>query len=171
MALRKQKQARSKTTLPPQLAAANLHAAGIDVGAEAHDVAVPPSDDPQPVRCFAAYTADLEALAAWLVACAITTVAMESTGVYWIPLFELLEARGFEVLLVDPQQVQKIKGRPTSDVHDCQWIQRLHTFGLLASAFRPADQSACCAATSASAPCSSPMRASTSSICKRRSRR
>ena len=65
---------------------------------------------------------------------------MESTGVYWIPLFELLETRGFEVLLVDPQQVQKIKGRPKSDVHDCQWIQRLHTFGLLASAFRPADQ-------------------------------
>ena len=66
MALRKQKHARSKTTLPPQLAAANLHAAGIDVGAEAHYVAVPPSDDPQPVRCFAAYTADLEALADWL---------------------------------------------------------------------------------------------------------
>ncbi len=125
---------------PPQLAAANLHAAGIDVGAEAHFVAVPPSDDPQPVRGFGAFTADLEAIAAWLVACAITTVALESTGVYWIPLFELLEARGFEVLLVDPQQVQKIKGRPKSDVHDCQWIQRLHTFGLLASAFRPADQ-------------------------------
>jgi transposase len=140
MAPRKQKPARAKTTLPPQVAAANLHAAGIDIGAEAHDVAVPPSDDPQPVRCFAAYTADLEALAAWLVACAITTVAMESTGVDWIPLFALLEARGFEVLVVDPQQVQKIKGRPKSDVHDCQWIQRLHTLGLLASAFRPTDQ-------------------------------
>jgi transposase len=140
MAPRKQKHARSKTTLPPQLAAANLHAAGIDVGAEAHYVAVPPSDDPQPVRCFAASTADLEALAAWLAQCQITTVAMESTRVSWIPLFELLETRGFEVLLVDPQQVQKIRGRPKSDVHDCQWIQRLHTFGLLASAFRPADQ-------------------------------
>jgi transposase len=126
--------------LPPQLAAANLHAAGIDIGAEAHFVAVPPSDDPQPVRGFGAYTADLEALADWLATCGITTIAMESTGVYWIPLFELLETRGFEVLLVDPQQVQKIKGRPTSDVHDCQWIQRLHTFGLLASAFRPTDQ-------------------------------
>jgi transposase len=126
--------------LPPQLAAANLHAAGIDIGAEAHFVAVPPSDDPQPVRGFGAYTADLEALADWLATCGITTIAMESTGVYWIPLFELLETRGCEVLLVDPQQVQKIKGRPTSDVHDCQWIQRLHTFGLLASAFRPTDQ-------------------------------
>jgi transposase len=139
MALRKQKHARSQSTLPPQLAAANLHAAGMDVGAEAHYVAVPPSDDPQPVRCFAADTAALEALAAWLVACAITTVALESTGVDWIPLFALLEARGCEVLVVDPPQVQNMKGRPTSDGHDCPWIQRLHPFGLLASAFRPAD--------------------------------
>jgi len=125
---------------PPPLAAANLHAAGIDIGAEAHFVAVPPSDDPQPVRGFGASTADLNAIADWLATCGITTVALESTGVSWIPLFALLETRGFEVLLVDPQQVQKSKGRPKSDVHDCQWIQRLHTFGLLASAFRPTDQ-------------------------------
>ena len=71
--------------------------------------------------------------------CGITTVALESTGVYWIPLFALLETRGFAVLLVDPQQVQKIRGRPKRDVYDCQWRQRRHTFGLLASAFRPAD--------------------------------
>jgi transposase len=140
MARRKQPQPRAKSALPPQLAAVNLYAAGIDVGAEAHYVAVPPSDDPQPVRCFGAYTVDLESLADWLTACGITTVALESTGVYWIPLFELLERRGFEVLLVDPQQVRKIKGRPKSDVHDCQWLQRLHTFGLLAGAFRPPDQ-------------------------------
>ena len=140
MARRQQPQPRSKSALPPQLAAVNLHAAGIDIGAEAHYVAVPPSDDPQPVRRFGAYTVALEALADWLAACGITTVALESTGVYWIPLFELLETRGFEVLLVDPHQVQKIKGRPKSDVHDCQWLQRLHTFGLLASAFRPTDQ-------------------------------
>ncbi len=140
MAQRKPKSSRSKPTLPPQLAAVNLHAAGIDIGAEAHWVAVPPSDDLQPVRCFGACTADLEALADWLATCGITTIALESTGVYWIPLFELLETRGFAVLLVDPQQVQKIKGRPKSDRHDCQWIQRLHTFGLLAGAFRPADQ-------------------------------
>ena len=140
MARRKPQQPRSKSALPPQLAAVNLHAAGIDVGAETHYVAVPPSDDPQPVRGFGAYTVDLEGLADWLAACGITTVALESTGVYWIPLFELLERRGFEVLLVDPQQVQKIKGRPKSDVHDCQWLQRLHTFGLLAGAFRPPDQ-------------------------------
>jgi transposase len=140
MAQRTQKRARSKHTLPPQLAAVNLHAAGIDIGAAAHWVAVPPSDDPQPVRSFGAYTADLEALADWLTTCGITTIALESTGVYWIPLFALLETRGFAVLLVDPQQVQKITGRPKSDRHDCQWLQRLHTFGLLAAAFRPAEQ-------------------------------
>jgi hypothetical protein len=80
--------------LPPQLATVHLHAAGIDVGAEEHWAAVPACDDPQPVRRFGAYTADLEALADWLWTCGITTVALESTGVYWIPLFELLEARG-----------------------------------------------------------------------------
>jgi len=117
MARRKLQHPRSKTALPPQLAAVNLHAAGIDVGAEAHYVALPASDDPQPVRGFGAYTVDLESLADWLAACEVTTIALESTGVYWIPLFELLERRGFEVLLVDPQQVQKIKGRPKSDVH------------------------------------------------------
>ena len=132
--------AHSAPAVPPQRAAANLHAADIDVGAEAHFVAVPPSEDPQPVRGFGAWTADLEALADWLATCGITTVALESTGVSWSALFELLETRGFEVLLVDPQQGQKIKGRPKSDVHDCQWIQRLHTFGLLAGAFRPTDQ-------------------------------
>jgi transposase len=140
MAQRKQQHPRSQSALPPQLAAVNLHAAGIDVGAEVHDVAVPPSDDAQPVRRFGAYTVDLEALADWLTVCGMTTVALESTGVYWIPLFELLETRGFEVRLVDPQQVQKMKGRPKSDVHDCQWLQRLHTCDLLASAFRPTDQ-------------------------------
>jgi transposase len=140
MAHRKKLHPRSQPALPPQLAAVDLHAAGIDVGAEAHDVAVPPSDDPQPVRRFGAYTVDLESLAAWLTACGITTVALESTGVYGIPLFELLERRGFEVLRVDPPQVQKITGRPKSDVHDCQWLQRLQTFGLLAGAFRPPEQ-------------------------------
>jgi hypothetical protein len=126
--------------LPPHLAAVNRHAAGIDIGAEAHDVAVPPSDDPQPGRAFGAYTADLEALADWLTTCGMTPVARESTGVDWIPLFELLETRGFDVLLVDPQQVQNIKGRPKSDGHECPWLQRLPTFGLLAGAFRPPEQ-------------------------------
>ena len=140
MAPRKQKAAQTPPALPPQLAAVTLHAAGIDLGAEAHFVAVPPRDEPQPVRSFGASTADLEALADWLATCGITTVALASTGVYGLPLFALLETRGFEVLRVDPHQVQQIRGRPKSDVPDCQWIQRLHTCGLLASACRPTEQ-------------------------------
>jgi transposase len=122
----------SSPHLPPQLGAVNLYAAGIDVGATEHYVAVPEGSDPQPVRRFGACTADLEALADWLRACGVTTVALESTGVFWIPLFE--------VLLVDPRQVHQTAGRPKSDVQDCQWLQRLHTFGLLSAAFRPKDQ-------------------------------
>ena len=139
MAHRKKPQRRSQPALPPPLAAVNLHAAGIDVGADAHFVAVPPSDDPHPGRRFGAYTVDGEALADGLAACGITTVALESTGVYGIPRFALMECRGVEGRLVDPPPGQTIKGRPTSDVHDCQWRQRLHPFGLLAGAFRPPD--------------------------------
>ncbi len=126
--------------LPAQLAAVNLHAAGIDIGAQAHWVAVPPDSDAQPVRGFGACTADLEAMAKWLQQCGVTTVAMESTGVYWIPLFELLEARGFAVVLADAREVHRAPGRPKTDVRDCQWLQRLHTYGLLAAAFRPPEQ-------------------------------
>jgi transposase len=125
---------------PPQLAAVNLPAAGIDIGAAAHGVAVPPRDDAQPVRGFGALTAALEALGAWLGAWAITTVALEATGVSWSPLLALLEARGFAVLLVDPPQVQQTQGRPTSDGHDGQGSQRLPPCGRLSSAFRPSAQ-------------------------------
>ena len=118
----------------------NPDAAAVDVHADSHWVAVPPDRDPQPVRKFGACTADLEALADWLQACRITTVALESTGVYWIPLFELLEARGFQVRLIDPRQAARAPGRPKTDVLDCQWLQRLHSYGLLAAAFRPDDQ-------------------------------
>ena len=114
----------------------HLHAAGIDIGAAAHWVAVPQDRDPQPVRKFSSFTHDLEQLADWLAACGIETVAMESTGVYWIPLFELLEERGFEVLLVNARHVKNVPGRK-SDVVDCQWIQQLHSFGLLRGSFRP----------------------------------
>jgi len=127
--------------LPPELRRANLNAAGIDVGAASHCVAVPDGRDPEggDVRAFGAFTADLYALADWLSRCGIETVAMESTGVYWIPLFELLSARGFEVKLVDPRQFKSVPGRKT-DVLDCQWIQQLLTFGLLSAAFRPDDE-------------------------------
>src|SRR6266705_2897086 len=118
----------------------NPHAAGIDIGEAEHWVAVPPDRVPQPVRRFGTCTADLEALADWLLDCGITTVAMESTGVYWIPLFELLEARGLQVLLIDPRQAKRAPGRPTTDPLECQWLQRLHAYGLLAGAFRPEDQ-------------------------------
>ena len=122
------------------------HAAGIDVGAAELWVCVPPGavSIPRPptvlpahVRRFGVFTADLQAIAAWLHQCGVTTVAMESTGVYWIPLYDLLEQAGFEVLLVDPRQVQRAPNRPKTDVHDCPWIQRLHSLGLLTAAFRP----------------------------------
>src|SRR5258705_9270394 len=125
--------------LPAQLQHMNLNAAGIDIGSEQHLVAVPEGRDPLSVREFGTFTSDLEALAAWLKQCGVTTVAMESTGVYWIPLFELLGRRGFEVKLVDARHVKNVSGRK-SDVLDCQWIQQLHTYGLLAGAFRPTDE-------------------------------
>jgi transposase len=117
----------------------NLHAAGIDVGATQHWVAVPDDRDPEPVRQFGAFTADLYALAEWLHQCRIETVVMESTGVYWIPLFEVLDERGVEVRLVDPHYVKQVPGRKT-DARDCRWLQELHTYGLLQGAFRPPEQ-------------------------------
>lgn len=117
----------------------NLHAAGIDVGAEEVYVAVPPERDTQSVRSFPTFTADLRRLAEWLKACQIKTVAMEATGVYWIPLYELLEEEGFEVCLVNARHLKNVSGRKT-DVLDCQWIQQLHTYGLLRPSFRPPEQ-------------------------------
>jgi transposase len=119
----------------------NFNAAGIDIGADTHYVAVPKSRDPKgrDVRHFGSFTADLFALAAWLKECRIDTVAMESTGVYWIALYELLESKGFEVQLINPMFIKNVPGRKT-DVLDCQWIQQLHTYGLLQGSFRPAEQ-------------------------------
>lgn len=113
-------------------------AAGIDLGATEIYVAVPAERDPQPVRAFATFTEDLLALAAWLQACHIRTVAMEATGVYWIPLFQILESRGFEVCLVNGRHVKNVPGRK-SDVCDCQWLQYLHAVGLRRASFRPPD--------------------------------
>ena len=117
----------------------NINAAGIDIGSEEHWVAVPPDRDEQPVRKFGCFTADLLALAEWLKKCNVNTVAMESTGVYWIPLMQVLESQGFEVKLVNARHVKNVPGRK-SDASDCQWLQKLHTFGLLSGSFRPDDQ-------------------------------
>src|SRR5260370_3556122 len=125
--------------LRKQLQHVNLNAAGIDIGSDRHLVAVPEGRDEVSVREFGAFTTDLQELANWLTKCGVTTVAMESTGVYWIPVFELLERLGFEVKLVDARRVKNVSGRK-SDVLDCQWLQQLHTYGLLAAAFRPADE-------------------------------
>ena len=127
---------RKSNAEPEGLSQLNLNAAGIDVGATSHFVAVPADRVEEPVREFAAFTADLYRLADWLVECRVDTVVMESTGVYWIPLFGVLEERGFQVMLVDPRRIKNVPGRKT-DVMDCQWLQQLHTYGLLSGAFRP----------------------------------
>jgi transposase len=132
------------------LAIRHRHAAGIDVHSREHFVAVAAEDVaadfinpddklPAGVCKFGTNTGDLEAIAAWLKDCGVTTVAMESTGVFWIPLYDLLASQGFEVLLVDPRQTKHAPGRPKTDVVDCQWIRRLHSYGLLTGSFRPGD--------------------------------
>lgn len=122
----------------------NPYVAGIDIGSGSHFVAAPvPTATPEDleicVRECSSFTPDLESLADWLKDCKVTSVAMESTGVYWVPLYELLESRGFEVYLVDARHVKNVTGRKT-DVEDCQWIQKLHSCGLLSPAFRPHDK-------------------------------
>lgn len=114
-------------------------AAGIDIGAREIWVAVAPELDSDPVRVFATFTEDLEQLAEWLLGLGITTAAMESTGVYWIPLYEMLEARGIQPCLVNARHMKNVPGRRT-DWHDCQWLQYLHAVGLLRPAFRPEEQ-------------------------------
>jgi hypothetical protein len=131
---------RAKHQQPPDPTAGlpplNRHAAGIDVGRAEHDGAVPPDRSPEPIRRFASFTADRHVLADWLHACHIETVVRESTGVSWIPLFQILEARGFEVHLVNARHAKHLPGR-TTDIADCQWLPQLHTFGLLNSSCRP----------------------------------
>lgn len=117
----------------------NPDAAGIDIGSEEHWVAVPEGRDEHVVRKFGCFTADLHDMALWLKQCGVKTVAMESTGVYWICPFQILEQHGLEVKLVNARQARNVPGRKT-DVSDCQWLQRLHTYGLLSGSFRPEDQ-------------------------------
>ena len=119
-----------------RLRVVHTHCAGVDVGSREHWVAVHPEHCQQPVRCFTTFTDDLEALADWLDSLHIKLVAMEATGVYWIPLFELLDARGFQVHLVNARATRQVTGRK-SDVLDCQWIWQLMSYGLLRGAFRP----------------------------------
>jgi transposase len=115
----------------------NPNAAGVDVGAAELYVCVPEDRTPAPVRVFQTFTSDLQEIAAWLKQCGVTSVAMESTGIYWIPLYEVLEAAGFEVKLVNAREAKNMPGRK-SDILDCQWIQQLHSYGLLTASFRPA---------------------------------
>ncbi|MCX4173812.1 MULTISPECIES: IS110 family transposase [Paraburkholderia] len=119
-----------------QITVVHPHAAAIDIGAQFHVVAVGPERDPQPVRSFRSFTKELHDLADWLEQVGITTIAMESTGVYWIPAFEILEAHGFEVVLVNARDAKNVPGRKT-DVSDAQWLQKLHAYGLLRASFRP----------------------------------
>ena len=117
----------------------NPNAAGIDIGSKETYVAVPESRCSESIRSFGMATCDLYAIADWLKQCAINSVAMESTGVYWLPLFQILDARGIAVCLVNACHAKNVPGRKT-DVIDCRWLQRLHTYGLLAASFRPPDE-------------------------------
>jgi hypothetical protein len=139
------KRHRGRSTPKPRLASSILehltpHAAGLDCGFAEHFVAVPPDRDATPVRSFATFTGDLHLLADWLTACRVTSVAMEATGVYWIPIYEILEARGFTVLLVNARHVKNCRAQ--GDVSDCEWLRDLHIVGLLRGSF-PATESSC----------------------------
>ena len=121
---------------PALLDRINPNAAGIDCGSAAHYVAVPADRSPCPVQSFTTFTSDLQRLADWVVACGVTSVAMEATGVYWIPIYDILETRGLEVLLVNARHIKHVPGRK-SDVSDCEWLRDLHSVGLLRASFRP----------------------------------
>jgi transposase len=131
--------ARRLWSADPGLTAMHPNAAGIDVGNREHYAAVPPDRDPMPVRSFACFTEDLQRLVAWLKQCGITTVALQSTGVYWIPLYDVLEEAGLEVYLVNARHTKNLPGRK-SDVQESQWLMKLHTYGLLNRSFRPASE-------------------------------
>lgn len=137
---RRHKTNRARQAASPEgIPIVNSNAAGMDIGANEIYVAVPADRDRQPVRCFGTFTVELGLLSEWLQQCRIETVAMEATGVYWIPPYQILEAAGFEVCLVNARYFQNVPGRKT-DVSDCQWLQRLHSAGLLRGSFRPAQE-------------------------------
>jgi transposase len=132
---RKTKQS-GRTAIPDAIPTLNRNAAGLDIGANEIYAAVPSDRDKEPVRCFGTFTAELIRLADWVRQCGINTVAMEATGVYWIPPYQILESAALEVCLVNARYFQNVPGRKT-DVSDCQWLQRLHSAGLLRGSFRP----------------------------------
>src|SRR5215467_2130553 len=127
---------RSKSRVDRTLPMMHPNAAAIDVGATIHMAAVRADRAPEPVRCFGTFTTDLDRLVDWFTECGVETVVMESTSVYWIPIFKLLDARGFTVFLVNARDAKHVPGRKT-DVSDAQWLQRLHSYGLLRASFRP----------------------------------
>jgi transposase len=144
IASRRERKQQERAPLKPHdwslgLSVVHPNAAGIDVGNAEHYVAVPPSLDAEPVRCFGCFTADLHALADWLERCGIDTVAMQSTGVYWIPLHDILSERGMRVFVVNARETRNMPGRK-SDVQECQWILKLHVYGLLKNSFRPEEE-------------------------------
>jgi transposase len=150
-----------------QLPTLHPHAAGIDIGAAEIQVAVPCDADSKSVRTYSTFTDDLHAVRDWLLKCGVQTVAMESTSVYWIPLFQILEAAGLEVCLVNARHCKNLPGRKT-DISDCQWLQYLHSVGLLRASFRPPpNKFARCVRSCAIAPRSPVTPAATSNIYKR----
>src|ERR1700690_475761 len=128
---------RSKSKIDGTMPMGHPNAAAIDVGATMHMAAVGADRTPEPVRSFGTFTTDLHRLVDWFIECGVETVVMESTSVYWIPIFELLDARGFTLFLVNARDAKHVPGRKT-DVSDAQWLQRLHSYGLLRASFRPA---------------------------------
>ena len=134
----------------PELKPVNVGAAAIDIGSKMHMAAVDPTCTDTPVRAFGTFTQDLHDLADWFKACGVTSVAMESTGVYWIPAYEILEQHGFEVILVNARYAKNVPGRKT-DVSDAAWLRQLHSYGLLRGSFRPDAEIATPARLSASA--------------------
>ncbi len=118
----------------PGLEIVNRNVAGIDVGCHSHFVAVAPGRDPHPVREFGSWTADLERMADWLTTCGVEVVVMQSTGVYWVALYDILEARKFKICLTKARRTKNLPG-PKSDVQESQWLMKLHTYGLLRDSF------------------------------------
>jgi len=151
----------------PGLEVVHQHVAGIDVGNESHYVAVAPGRDAEPVREFGSWTADLIRMAEWLKSCGIQHVVTQSTGVYWIAVYDVLEKAGFQVCLANARDTKNLPGRKT-DVQESQWLLKLHTYGLLRNSFRPPEEMACCVRRGGCATGACGKRRAKSSTCRRR---